>query len=291
MKKISFKKTSKFYRVVLIFIIVVLLIFGCGCAKKEDTSQDAAADYKKIELPLADIVSDDVSQVVFTLLGSSGYECTKSYTDSDTVKKIVDFLNNAPISSDKTYDNANVGSNDPYAVQLSNADGDLKYALSFTDKHTDGYYCSVQDAVNDIKKEFYVDSEYLYPLIEHIATLDARTADWNYSRPFEKLIDRDNISEVKIEYDGKITSYTDYESITRCTQQFVSFACTDATESWNDRIQKTCVVSFFDKDGAPVCKFETNGYIVGDNFQLRLDDKTVYFVNKKQFGFFEEIMK
>ena len=276
-------------------IFIILLLVSCfGCAKKEEPSQSVSADEQKTaepEMPFKDITADGIGEIFFAITrGGIDYECTKSYTDADAISKTVEFLSKATVSSENKYENNNVGNNPPYVIEIRDAQGGTVYSISFTNKFEDGYYCYLKDISNGEKDEFFVDSEYMYPLIEHIASLDGKTPEWTYSRPFENVLERDSISEVKIEYNGKTTRYTDLENITRCTQQFRFFACIDSTEKWNDEIQKTCVVSFFDKDGSLVCKFETNGYTVGDNFQLRFNDETLYFANKTQFGFFEEFM-
>ena len=161
-------------RLFTIFISAALLASCFSCAKKETASQSVGADVQntvKAEMPFKDISSDDIGEVFFALTrGGINYECTKSYTEADAINKTVDFLNNATVSSKNKYENNNVGNNPPYVVEFKDGNGDVLYSISFTDKFKEGYYCYFKNTSSDKQKEFFVDGEYLYPLIEHIAS-------------------------------------------------------------------------------------------------------------------------
>lgn len=169
----------------------MLSCFGC---KTKPTEQKTASDVKVSEkkqddavYPFADISADGITEVFFGFIEQKhlGYECTKSYTDADAIAKIIDFLNKAPkLDVEVDPEGGTVGSVSPYVIELKTSDGKTKYDISF-DHKTENEHRTAKGNVcffaNDGAEEievFYIESEYLYDLILHIATLDGRQPWW-----------------------------------------------------------------------------------------------------------------
>lgn len=301
---------------ILLFIIILSITLALVGCKSKDTATGSENvvqknDYKKTAL--CEIDSDNISEITMGLSYSLGstYLCSKNYTDVDTINKTIGFLADAPLI--QTDSDVITDQSDPYAITVKDKDGKEVYSIVFSEKQELGYACSFKNYTDDSYNTFYIDSEYLYDLIEHIATIDGREPSWLYSLPFKYLYEQD-IGSFEITYDGKQTLYTvseDGASVSSADKNtnmsnikyiFGVLQVRKPSESETldaASIQQKLKVVFCDRQGETMCEFysdilliDSNKYaVVYKNYKDGADDGA-YYVPKAQFeGFLEQLSK
>ena len=302
----------------IIFIILLSVMLSCfGCKKKAENDSGVPSDSDTVAqkegdtvYPFADISADDIKEVFFGFQEHyPEYSCEKTYTDTDTVVEIIEFLKKAPMTEDR-FETQNVGYNPRYIIELRDSSGEWRYKISFFDKDQPGYPCYFYiNNGNEKNKDHhgnpYIDSDYLYDLILHIATLDGREPEWIYDRPFIDIHNADIGALGFIASDGKEDLYTvDSDKIGASNQDGkyitvpdVYFSALlvrhpdDKSMSVND-VDIAYTVVFYDKNGEKLVEYATDGILVDDNkYKLVFRDfrdkaqgqETLYFARKTQF--------